>query len=150
MYPPTTEGILESLAVRGGSGSLGSVLREDLWVSGDQRFRRARLRHGGRPPPGIAVIQEGRLACGPVGSAEGRWPVLATGRFVRPLTRQNHHSGSLLIGRDAPNQNALRDPEKQKPPRQREGRSAGGRLQAPDPPPTGWVPNSKFQKLAGL
>jgi catechol 2,3-dioxygenase-like lactoylglutathione lyase family enzyme len=44
---------------------------------------------------------------------------------------------SLLIGRDAPNQNALRDPEKQKPPRQREGRSAGGRLQAPDPPPTG-------------
>ena len=57
---------------------------------------------------------------------------------------------SMLIGRDAPNQNALRDPEKQKPPRQREGRSAGGRLQAPDPPPTGWVPNSKFQKLAGL
>src|ERR1035437_9731302 len=52
---------------------------------------------------------------------------------------------SLLIGRDAPNLNALRDPEKQKPPRQREGRSAGGRLQAPDPPPTGWVPNSKFR-----
>jgi hypothetical protein len=26
-------------------------------------------------------------------SAGGRWPVLATGRFMRPLTRQNHHSG---------------------------------------------------------
>ena len=92
MYP-TTEGILESSLYVAEVARSAQFLREDLWVSGDQRFRRARLRHGGRPPPGIAVIQEGRLACGPVGSAEGRWPVLATGRFMRPLTRQNHHSG---------------------------------------------------------
>lgn len=44
------------------------------------------------------------------------------GRFMRPLTRQNHHSGcSMLIGCDAHNQNTFRDPEKQKPPRPESG-----------------------------
>jgi hypothetical protein len=51
-----------------------------------------------------------------------RRPILATGRFMRPLTRQNHHSGySMLIGCDAHNQNTFRDPEKQKPPRPESG-----------------------------
>src|ERR1017187_153002 len=51
-----------------------------------------------------------------------RRPILATGRFMRPLTRQNHHSGcSMLIGCDAHNQNTFRDPKKQKPPRPESG-----------------------------
>ena len=51
-----------------------------------------------------------------------RRPILATGRFMRPLTRQNPHSGcSMLIGCDAHNQNTFRDPKKQKPPRPESG-----------------------------
>src|ERR1039458_2534273 len=49
-------------------------------------------------------------------------PILANGRFMRPLTRQNHHSGcSMLIGCDAHSQTTFRDPKKQKPPRPESG-----------------------------